>query len=196
MTEEEKRQMNINIKEMLGALKGKRAQILAETLASVAHDQIEKRFTDPLFEREFVQKNLGSTSALAKEVISMACHGLAGVSHSLSFSDGLIGEFSSRVLGSTLSDIASKVGRSQKAVNLDSANYPAEELEQVFDKDVRALATEKLAEKFNKDRTEKTQGPSAFRKFLGGLNGGAKNFVGTATNRLEKYRAIVKQKRS
>lgn len=188
--------MNFNISEILTALKGKRTQIVAETLASVAYDQLSKHFTDPLFEKEFVQRHLADTSTLAKEVISLACHGLAGVTQSFSFSDGLVGEFSSRVLGNTLSHIAGKVNHPQTIIDITPANYRSEDLGQVFNEDVRALAVEKLTAKFEAGRTEKAEEPSSFGRFLGGLNTGAKNFVGTAADRFNKYRESLKQGRS
>ena len=189
--------MNFNISEMLTVLKGKRAQIVAETLASVAYDQLSKHFTDPLFEKEFVRRHLADTPTLAREVISLACHGLAGVTQTFSFSDGLVGEFSSRVLGNTLSRIAGKVNRSQTTIiDVDPANYRSEDLGQMFNEDVRALAVEKLTAKFENKRTGESGESSSFSKFLGGLNTGAKNFVGTAADRFNRYRESLKQGRS
>ncbi len=175
--------MPFNIQEIFGVLGDRRRQIVAETLASMAHDRLSEHFTEPLFEREWVNQRLGNTSVLAKEVIAVACHGMAGVAHTFSFSDGLISEFSSRVLGDTLSDIAGKVRRSQaepSVITLNSKDFTVQDREVIFDAETQALATERLTAKFEEDRSQDKTGHrsnSRFGRFIDTLGASIKEEV-------------------
>lgn len=164
-----------SFKELITHLGDDWQDVVARSLASASHNFVASQFKHITLEANFAKRHIGSLSGVSRGIVSLICHTLSGVAHTVPIINGPVGKFAGTLLGTTLTDLAAHIERTTGEpvtidMPLDSWRTDPMGSQIILQPAVQEKAARILADRFKQDcRGDANDNPAAsqrIRSFL------------------------------